>query len=474
MANGQLTQTINEIAEELTSDECKRLFYLCGSLDTDKGLDNVRGMLKSVMNRNEADHMFLPELMFRIRRYDILKKILHTNKKEVERILGNGCHVSEYRVLMTDISEALGEDDLQSLIFLLNGTLPKGRTEKSTSFLDVVVELEKLGEVSCENVELIERCLRRVHRVDLAKKIQRYQAGGQSSLAGINVCRPAVRHQCANDMPAMTSFVSPGLHNTWQCMPKPQAAENMQFSVPETGWHYSQSSPEVYRMWADPRGTCVIIDCVGSDGDMLEQTFSQLHFRVVLCKWPSVEEVRSTLMEVSRRGDLQGDDAFVCCIVSRATSTHLLATELEGPGLRFDAVRRLFSTEACLGLAGKPKLFFIQSYSVAGLQSQRGHGDEDLETDWPVTACAAESVPTDADIFWSLCRTSEWQLQYSGHRSVYLRALSAALLKGQERKLSLLDVHTEVNAIIYERPQSNPGEAYSISLQHTLRKTLFI
>ncbi|KAG5852472.1 hypothetical protein ANANG_G00062780 [Anguilla anguilla] len=448
MANGQLTQTINEIAEELTSDECKRLFYLCGSLDTDKGLDNVRGMLKSVMNRNEADHMFLPELMFRIRRYDILKKILHTNKKEVERILGNGCHVSEYRVLMTDISEALGEDDLQSLIFLLNGTLPKGRTEKSTSFLDVVVELEKLGEVSCENVELIERCLRRVHRVDLAKKIQRYQAGGQSSLAGINVCRPAVRHQCANDMPAMTSFVSPGLHNTWQCVPKPQAAENMQFSVPETGWHYSQSSPEVYRMWADPRGTCVIIDCVGSDGDMLEQTFSQLHFRVVLCKWPSVEEPGHLHPPAGHRAG--------------------------GPGAAFDAVRRLFSTEACLGLAGKPKLFFIQSYSVAGLQSQRGHGDEDLEMDWPVTACAAESVPTDADIFWSLCRTSEWQLQHSGHRSVYLRALSAALLKGQERKLSLLDVHTEVNAIIYERPQSNPGEAYSISLQHTLRKTLFI
>lgn len=227
-------------------------------------------------------------------------------------------------------------------------------------------------------------------------------------------------------------------------------------------------------MLADPRGTCVIIDCVGSDGDMLEETFSQLHFRVVLCKWPCVEEVRSTLMEVSRRGDLQGDDAFVCCIVSRATSTHLLATELEGPGLCFDAVRRLFSTEACLGLAGKPKLFFIQSYSVAGLQSQRGHGDEDLETDWPVTACAAESVPTDADVFWSLCRTSEWQLQHSGHQSVYLRALSAALLKGQRRKLNLLDVHTEVNAIIYERHQSNPGEAYSISLQHTLRKTLFI
>ncbi|KAJ8352376.1 hypothetical protein SKAU_G00238520 [Synaphobranchus kaupii] len=467
----------------------------------------------STSNVTQKKRVFAPFFpMYKLK--SDLKRILRTNKKEVEGILGNGCHVSEYRVLMTDISEALSKEDLDSLIFLLSETLPRGRAKKSTSFLDIVVELEKLEKVSCEDLELIEWCLHNVRRVDLAKKVQRYRAGGQASLTGISVHRPIGKQQrpkdmsggasfvspghhtmwqrmpkpqgqasltgisvhrpigkqqCPKDMSGGASFVSPGHHTMWQRMPKPQAPENIQFSVPETGSHNGQSSVEVYRMRAEPRGSCVIIDCVGSDGEMLEHTFSRLHFRVILCMWPTMEEVHSTLMEVADR-DLQGEDAFVCCIISRATSTHLLATELEGPGLCLDTVRHLFSTEACPGLAGKPKLFFVQSYSVPRLQSHRGYEDEDLEVDGPTV----ESVPTDADVFWSLCRTSDWQLQDFGHKSVYLQALSAALIKGQRRKLNLLDVHTEVNAVIYEHNQRDPGETYSVSLQHTLRKTLFI
>ncbi|XP_061092083.1 CASP8 and FADD-like apoptosis regulator isoform X1 [Conger conger] len=473
MADGQLS-VINEIAEELTSDECKRLFYLCGNLDTDKGVDDVRALLRSVMNRSEADHRFLPELMFRIRRYDILKKILRTNPKEVESILGNGCHVSEYRVLMAELSEALGKDDLDSLIFLLSGTLSRGKMEKSTSFLDIVVELEKLGKVSCENLEPMESWLRSVRRIDLAKKVQRHRAGGSASQASISVHRPIGNQQFPKGMSSRALCVSPGHQTMRQCMPKAHAPENIHFSVPETGWHYVQSSVEVYRMGAQPRGMCVIIDCIGSDGDMLEQTFIQLHFRVILCKWPTADEVHSTLTDVSRRGDLQGHDAFVCCVLSRGTSTHLLATDLGGRGLGFDTVRRLFSTEACLGLAGKPKLFFVQSYTVPVLQVHCEYWDDDLETDGPSPACVVESIPTDADVLWSLCSTEEWQLGQPRHKSAYLRALSAALLKGQGRNLNILDVHTEVNAVIYEHNHSSPGERYTISLQHTLRKTLFI
>ncbi|KAJ8362589.1 hypothetical protein AAFF_G00367750 [Aldrovandia affinis] len=446
-------------AAELSSDECKKLFYLCGNLDTDRCVEDVSGMLKSVMNSREVDRRFLLELMFRIRRYDILSRVLRTNKCEVEGILGNGGHLSEYRVLMVDVGESLGADDMHSLMFLLTETLPTGRMGKATSFLDVVVELEKLDKVSCGDVELIEQCLHRIRRVDLAKRVQQYRAGGEGSSG--QESRGAL-------------FTPPVHHSMCHRTPTPLAPENIKMAVPETGWQYGQSPVEVYRMRGVPRGVCVIFDCVGSDGDMLEQTFSRLHFRVILCKWPSVEEVRCTLLEESQRSGLQGEDAFVCCLLSRATSTHLLATEPQGPGLRLEAVRHLFTTEACPGLVGKPKLFFIQSYCVPEPQACCRHRDEDLVTDGPASPCTTETIPTGADVFWSQCRTDEQQLQFTSHHSVYLQSLSAVLLDGQRRKLHLVDVHTEVNAVVYEHNQRNPAERYSVSLRHTLRKNLFL
>ncbi|KAJ8255300.1 hypothetical protein GJAV_G00203320 [Gymnothorax javanicus] len=477
-----LSTSFGQFSQELTSDECKRLFYLCGKLDTDKNEDDVRAMLENVMSRSDANDRFLSELLFRIKRIDILNRVLQTSKKDVETILENGCHVSEYRVLMTDLSDALCKEDLRSLVFLLSGTLSRGRLEKSTSFLDIVADLEKLGKVSGENVCLIERCLRDIRRIDLAKRVQQYQtrreaSKGQTSRAGISAYRPIGRQQGPKNVSSEVPSFSAGHPKVWRLMPKHQAQENaVQLSVPETGWCNGQSSMEVYRMRAESRGFCVIIDCVGSDGDMLEQAFSRLNFRVMLYKWLSVEEVRLTLMELSQNRDLQGDDAFVCCIVSRASSSHLLATEVGGPGLSFDTVRRLFSAELCHGLIGKPKLFFIQSYSIPRPQPHPCTGDEDLETDGPAVACAVETIPVDADVLWSLCRMGEWQLQVSGHKSIYLQTLCAALLNGQSRKLNLLDVLTEVNAVIYEHNQNNPdpAEVYSIGLQHTLRKTLLI
>lgn len=47
------------------------------------------------------------------------------------------------------------------------------------SFLDIVVELEKLDQLSSEKVDFIESCLRSIHRSDLAKKINCYKQTGK-------------------------------------------------------------------------------------------------------------------------------------------------------------------------------------------------------------------------------------------------------------------------------------------------------
>lgn len=48
------------------------------------------------------------------------------------------------------------------------------------SFLDIVVELEKLDQLSSEKMDLIEQSLRSIHRADLAKKISQYQQTGKN------------------------------------------------------------------------------------------------------------------------------------------------------------------------------------------------------------------------------------------------------------------------------------------------------
>ena len=162
--------------------------------------------------------------------------------------------------------------------------------------------------------------------------------------------------------------------------------------------------------------------------------------------------MESVLRDASRRlGAQLGDDAFVCCIISRGTSARLLATDpgQRGTGLDLDLVRHLFSGNACPMLAGKPKLFFIQRYDVqqpsdpqARPSSAAPHRDSDLETDGVARGGGARgggargggaAVPTDADVFWSHCWTSERQLEQGKHRSAYLGALADGLLKGRRR-----------------------------------------
>lgn len=51
------------------------------------------------------------------------------------------------------------------------------------SFLDVVIELQKLDLVSPERVDFMEECLRSISRVDLAKKVAKYKVPGENAFS---------------------------------------------------------------------------------------------------------------------------------------------------------------------------------------------------------------------------------------------------------------------------------------------------
>ncbi|XP_059393675.1 CASP8 and FADD-like apoptosis regulator isoform X2 [Carassius carassius] len=441
MADG-FSNMVNYVTASLEKEECKTLLYLCTDLFNNICMEDLRGALlafakqaQAQAGQAQAGDALLMELMFRMKRYDILKKVFGTNRQQVEGILKKGAVLSDYRVLMADVSENLGNEELQSLIFLLSSTLPKERLAKATSFLDVVVELEKLDEVSCDKLDLLEQCLRNINRMDLVKRIQYY---------------------------------------------KNREFQNLKVSVPETGTQHLQALMEQYEMTPEQRGLCVIIDCVGFDGEMMNQTFKCLGFKVILHSLLGLKETQKVLEDLTRNRILQGVNRFVCCIISRGTDTHLLATDSSRLGISLEDLRQLFNPTQCPSLCGKPKLFFIQIYRTTEVPNPTSMYDEYLETDVPGRHCSrrqcanARTIPASADVLWSVCRAEAKLLEGSGHQSVYMCALNSTFLLGCQRKMLLLDLMEEVKRNVFSYNQQNPENEYHLQLSHTLRKKLYL
>ncbi|XP_068184919.1 CASP8 and FADD-like apoptosis regulator isoform X2 [Antennarius striatus] len=460
-------QVISDISEALSSEERRRVFYMCEVLVPDNSVSHMKEMLKGEVMRREAGHLLLEELMLHLRRFELLRKVCKTSREAMERTCAHRTCLQRFRVVMDNISEEMDSEDINSLKFLLSDTLSHEKLSKIESFLDVITELEKLDMVSPERVDFVEKCLMNIGRVDLSKQVNTYRKSAETP-----ECYSAEQQQykTSSSLPSANHPVK----ETRQGQVIHCASENTPLSTYRE--ESCQSQLDLYKFNTNPRGVCVIIDCVGNDGDMLEQTFKALLFTVVLYKWMSVDNTLSALRGISRQRQNFESDGFVCCIISRGTASHLLGTDSYGMGLHLDKIRRLFTADACPMLVGKPKLFFIQRYGVVEFQpyARLDYRDEDLETDGCQGTPRCDVIPTDADVFWSHCWTDEHQLEQEQHHSIYLKALTDALRKGQGRKTHLVDLHTRVNGAVFEHNKNNPGGKYHIDVKHTLRKDLYL
>ncbi|XP_024919332.1 CASP8 and FADD-like apoptosis regulator isoform X3 [Cynoglossus semilaevis] len=464
----QYLLVINQIAESLDSSERRRVFYLCESPDADDSMPCVKETLTSKVMCYESGYLFLEELLLELKRFDILKKVCGLSREEVAMTLEGSQVLPRFRVLMDCLSEDMASEDLSTMKFLMSRTIPGEKMEKAKTFLDLAVELEKQDLVSPERVDLLEECLKNAGRVDLARKVAAYKTSAVTT-PGHSSPQQA---RCRAPFPLSTPTISPLLRQRGQ----EQLLHNVTRNPPSRVLRGAscQRQQDQYSFSSNPRGVCVIVDCVGKDGDMLEQTFKTLRFNVILYKWLNAEEIFSTLRDISKQRENLKGDGLVCCIISRASEKRLLGVDL-CTSLHLNRIRHLFTADACPLLAGKPKLFFIKTYNVAVFQprTRTEYRDEDLQTDGCNGPLRYECIPTEADVFWSHCWTDEYQLQDERHCSIYLKALTDALLKGQKWKTKLLDIHTEVNGAIFEHNKRNPAESYSIDLKHTLRKDLY-
>ncbi|XP_007469273.1 PREDICTED: CASP8 and FADD-like apoptosis regulator isoform X1 [Lipotes vexillifer] len=476
-------EAIHQVEEALDEDEKEMLLFLCRDIAADVVPLNVRDLLDVLRERGKLSSVSLAELLYRVRRFDLLKRVLKMDRPTAEALLHRHPHlISDYRVLLMEIGEGLDKSDVSSLIFLMRDYMGRGKIAKDKSFLDLVIELEKLNLVAPDHLDLLEKCLRNIHRIDLKTKIQKYKQSAQGVETNyVNALQASLPNLSIKD-PSYNLRLQNGRskeHRLMMGQPDTQR-EPVKTSIQESEAFLPQHIlEERYKMQSKPLGICLIIDCIGNDTDILEETFTALGYEVKRFLHLTVENIKHILGQVAHMPQHQDYDSFVCILVSRGGSQSVFGVDQTHPGVPLDHIRRMFMADACPSLSGKPKVFFIQNYVTSEGQLE---DSSFLEVDRPSVKSAESKarqpgacvIHREADFFWSLCKADVSLLERSSPSpSLYLKCLSQKL--GKERKHSLLELHIELNSKVYDwNSRVSAKERYCVWLQHTLRKKLIL
>ncbi|XP_040852300.1 CASP8 and FADD-like apoptosis regulator isoform X2 [Ochotona curzoniae] len=335
--------------------------------------------------------------------------------------------------------------------------------------------MEKLKLVAPDQLDLLEKCLETIHRIDLKTKIQKYRQsaprvganytnGVHASLLNLTLKDPSCNLRLQNGRIKDQRLVEQlGI----QRRPVKKSVQESGASVPQ---HLTE---ERYRMRSKPLGICLIIDCIGTNIEGLQNTFTSLGFKVQPFKYLRMCDIISELDKAAREPKHQDYDSFVCILVSRGSAQSVFGVDKFESGFPLHNIRKMFMGDSCPYLVGKPKLFFLQNYVVS---------ESLLEVDGPAVKTSEPKMPhlgpstihREADFFWSLCTADVSLLeQVPSSPSLYLQVLSQKL--GQERKRPLLDLHVELNSKVCDWNSQVPAKKkYHVLLQHTLRKQLIL
>ncbi|NXB31390.1 CFLAR regulator, partial [Eulacestoma nigropectus] len=467
---------IHQIQEELDKEEEEMMVFLCRDLAPDLANANLKEILVALNEREKLTPVGLSELLYRVKRFDLLRRILNTEKAAVEAHLARSLKlIPDYRVLMVEINENLEKDEVGSLGFLLRDYAPRMKMAKDKSFLALVIDLEKLNLVAPNQLDLIENCFQSIHRIDLIRKIQKYKH--EASVSSVH-SQPVYVNAHQASLPNLNLIDPPynsGNENTENIQNGSSLTlgESVRLSIQESGSVPHKASDDPYRMQSQPLGICLIIDCIGNDTDVLEETFRGLGYDVHCHRYLNMNSMNQTLLEIARWQKHRNCDSFICILVSRGNSQNIFCTDHTFSGFPLEQIKKHFTADSCPGLLGKPKLFFIQSYIVpeneqecTSLLEVDGNGEN---------ISARVTIPQAADILWSHCKVDVSTLEQSPtSSSYYLRCLAELLRNPYKRKLCILAIHMELNKKVYDwNMTADPSQQYSLLLQHTLRKKLF-
>ncbi|NXA41040.1 CASP8 protein, partial [Eudromia elegans] len=447
--NTYIHKLLFDISESLATDDLAALKFLSLEhipLKKQEAIQDPKAFFQALQEKaliSNSDQAFLKELLYRINRVDILVSHLGSSREEMERELQipGRAKVSPYRQLLYQIAEDLTPEDVNSVKFLLQKQIPKGKLQDNASMLMVLLEMERNGVITQDDVTILKDILKGF-RADLKKKIDIYEL----KTKGKDLC---------------VAYFSWMFGTTFYLL-----SVLLQFV-------------EAYKMENNPHGYCVILnnyifkntslnrEGTAKDGETVKEVFKRLQFETVEYMDLEANQLYAKVKEYSKK-DHSNMDCFVCFILSHGEKDKIKGIDEECINIK--DMLLCFSGSNCPSLAGKPKLFFIQA-----CQGSVGHPavilEEDLSVYLETDAIPLPSIPDRADILLGLSTVEDFESYRSVKTgSVYIQCLCEKLQHLCPLGKDIITILTEVNKEVASRVLNGWKQMPKIS--STLRKQL--
>ncbi|KAF4112001.1 hypothetical protein G5714_006796 [Onychostoma macrolepis] len=449
-------QKFHKIDENLTSSEVAQLKFLCMDLIPKKRLETVTDAKELFLRLDEQalleDGLLVPELLITIGRLDLLG-ILKMSKDNVERNLlqrdASSKGVSAYRKMLFRISEDMTEENFRAVKFLVE--IPRAKLGTSATFLDVMIEMEKLQKLGEDNLDelycILDKCDKQ-----LACRIEEYRAREQGGRLPLREVFGNVQVSFPDE--SMPRYQMETVHlSPCFTLGRRDSVVTDSDTEPRTG--------EYYNVTQLPLGYCLIINNFNfkerssltnrtgtdKDKDDLSRVFRRMHFEVEVQDDLTASDMKDVIRHFANR-DHTRMGAFVCCVLSHGEKGTVLGVD----GVEVEIRELTVPIAQCRTLASKPKLFFIQA--CQGNEGQNGV----LTADAPENATeedpyvedaynpAAHSIPIEADMLIGMATVERYQsYRHTKDGSIYIQELCNQLENLCPRKEDILSILTKVN-----------------------------
>ncbi|CAG2233484.1 CASP8 [Mytilus edulis] len=178
-----LTRGLITIDGELESDDIKSLKFLCQDHIAQKTLEKIKDGIqifnelerlgKIDTSRGEVDYLL--ECLCRCHRIDLIKKMGFNQIQVKNRVESGRSNFSPFRLLLFEIAEEMETVDLKTALFTLSSVIPRSKHDKIKSICDVFIQLERSGDLSPLNVDVLYKLLKMMDQGDLVTKVRAYQ-----------------------------------------------------------------------------------------------------------------------------------------------------------------------------------------------------------------------------------------------------------------------------------------------------------
>lgn len=524
---------LQRLSEQLSEEEVSSLRFLCRDELPTWASQPTAELLMSIYQKGGIGQ--LRAKLSALHRHDLLSRLSTYNAQMAAGddsvrygTVATSRTGSSFREFLVELNEEISNDELSSIKYCLQDDLPQNRLQNVNSLLELCHLLEEQGQLSSDNLSMLEQCFEIAERHDLKKKLNRFKlkspAGSKRTADPATYMRmPSAERVYVNAHPASLPdrLMHSGAHNRQMngCGRGVQMVEKsynsgsssvrgiagpLMSQYPNACPHTSMRQPipvhssvvqasrdrpnatsssiletDSYPM-AQPLGVCLLVvnkqglrntDALYKDAENIRKAFSNLGFEVKIVHDLSGMDMRN-LQSLCPFKKMHS--CFVCFVLGKGTDSDINGTD--GIPVSIEMLSMNFNGQHCPALVGKPKLFFILTVMVAGtfygqslqVDSSGGlHYDDYLETDGPGIPINADVLECKHVVEEDACSRKD---KFEG--TPFIKHLTICLSELWPMGHDLLEVLTEVNRRV---SNCNQGlQQRPPKLSNTLRKRLIL